>query len=108
MNMTVTSLLINFSNFKLPHWIALGVGALVLLITFIIGSKKGFSNLKLRPFSWAVACGGFVALEIFLHDKCFIAGMLKNASPVIVSFACSMTWLAVALVFLHFIIFVSN
>lgn len=95
--MTVTSLLINFSNFKLPHWIALGVGALVLIVTFSIGAKKGFSNLKLRPFSWAVACGGFVALELFLHDKCFIAGMFKNANPAVLSFLSTMTWLAVAL-----------
>ena len=41
--MTVSALLINFSEFQLVHWIALGVGALIAIIAFCIGCKKGFS-----------------------------------------------------------------
>ena len=96
--MAVSALLINFSEFQLVHWIVFGVCALLALIVFCIGCKKGFSNLSLRPISWAFGCTVFVFLEIFLHDKCFIAGMLGDTDPALVHFASSITWLVVALV----------
>ena len=96
--MTVSALLINFSEFQLVHWIALGVGALIAIIAFCVGCKKGFSNLSLRPVSWAFGCALFLVLELFLHDKCFIAGMFKDSDPAIMHLASSLTWLIVALV----------
>lgn len=96
--MMASALLINFSEFQLVHWIVFGACALLALIVFCIGCKKGFSNLSLRPFSWAFGCTGFLFLELFLHDKCFIAGMLGDADPAIVHFASTITWLVVALV----------
>ncbi len=96
--MMASSLLINFSEFQLVHWIVFGVCALLVLIAFCVGCSKGFSNLSLRPFSWAFGCAAFLALEYFLHDKCFIAGMLGDADPAIVHFASTITWLVVALV----------
>lgn len=96
--MAVSALLINFSEFQLVHWIVFGAFALLALIAFCVGCGKGFSNLSLRPFSWAFGCAAFLASEYFLHDKCFIAGILGDADPAIVHFASTLTWLVVALV----------
>ncbi len=96
--MTVSSLLINFSEFGVIEWCVVGVLAAIVLIAFIAGCKKGFSNLKLRPFSWAFGCVTFLLLELFLHDKCFISALLPLEDPALASFASSMTWLVIALV----------
>ena len=95
--MTVSSLLISFSDFKWVHWVVLGVAALILLIVFIVGCKKGFSNMSLRPVSWMFGCGLFIVLDYFLHDKCFITDIVAIENPSMASFASSMTWLVIAL-----------
>lgn len=51
----------------LPYAI-IGVAAIIVLITFIVGAKKGFSRLHRRPLSWAFGCAVFIALEILLHE----------------------------------------
>ena len=95
--MTVSSLLISFSDFKWVLWVVLGVAALILLIVFIVGCKKGFSNMSLRPVSWMFGCGLFIVLDYFQHDKCFITDIVAIENPSMASFASSMTWLVIAL-----------
>ena len=96
--MKLASLLINFSAFGVLEWCVVGVLALVALIAFIVGCKKGFSNLKLRPVSWAFGCATFLLLETFLHDQCFVNAMLPIEDPALASFVASLTWLVIALV----------
>ncbi|MBQ2740969.1 MAG: hypothetical protein IJF39_05065 [Clostridia bacterium] len=96
--MKLASLLINFSTFGLVEWCVVGVLAVVALIAFIAGCKKGFSNLKLSPVSWAFGCAIFLLLETFLHDQCFINALLPIEDPALASFVASMTWLVIALV----------
>ena len=96
--MNLTSLLINFSTFGLVEWCVVGVLAAVALIAFIVGCKKGFSNLKLSPVSWAFGCATFLLLETFLHDQCFVNALLPIEDPALASFVASITWLAIALV----------
>ena len=96
--MKLASLLINFTEFGLVEWCVVGVLALVALIAFIVGCKKGFSNLKIRPVSWAFGCATFLLLETFLHDQCFINALLPLEDPALASFVASMTWLVIALV----------
>ena len=67
--MTLTSLLaLDFGAFGPVEWGIFGALALTALIAFIVGCKKGFSNLKLRPISWAAACAAFVLLDMNLHQ----------------------------------------
>ena len=96
--MKLASLLINFSTFGLVEWCVVGVLAAVALIAFIVGCKKGFSNLKLSPVSWAFGCATFLLLETFLHDQCFVNALLPIEDPALASFVASMTWLVIALV----------
>ena len=64
--MKLASLLINFNAFGVLEWCVVGVLAVTALIAFIVGAKKGFSNLKLRPVSWAFGCLVFLLLEIII------------------------------------------
>lgn len=67
--MTVTSLLaLDFSAFGPVEWSIVGALALIVIIAFIAGCKKGFSNMSLRPISWAAACTAFVLLDLNLHQ----------------------------------------
>ena len=95
--MKLASLLINFATFGVIEWCVVGVVAVIAIIAFIIGCKTGFSNLKLRPASWAFGCVVFLALEKFMHDKCFVNALFPVEDPALASFIASMTWLAVAL-----------
>ena len=96
--MKLASLLINFGAFGLVEWCVVGVLAVASLFAFIAGSKTGFSNLKLRPTSWAFGCAVFLLLEKFLHDKCFVNTLFPMEDPALASCVSSMTWLIVALV----------
>ena len=96
--MKLASLLINFNAFGVLEWCVVGVLAVIALIAFIVGAKTGFSNLKLRPVSWAFGCLVFLLLEKFLHDQCFMNALLPMEDPALASFIASITWLVVALV----------
>ena len=96
--MKLAVLLINFSAFGLVEWCVVGALLIVALIAFIVGAKTGFSNLKLRPVSWAFGCAVFLLLEKFLHDKCFMNTLLPMENPALASLIASLTWLIIALV----------
>ncbi len=96
--MKLAALLINFSAFGLVEWCVVGALLIVALIAFIVGAKTGFSNLKLRPVSWAFGCAVFLLLEKFLHDKCFMNTLLPMENPALASLIASLTWLIIALV----------
>ncbi len=67
--MTLASLLaLDFSAFGPVEWGVVGALALIVIIAFIVGCKKGFSNMSLRPISWAAACAAFVLLDMNLHQ----------------------------------------
>lgn len=53
---------------QMVPYAAIGVAAIIALIAFIVGAKKGFSGLARRPLSWAFGCAVFIVLEIFLHE----------------------------------------
>ena len=94
--------LVNFSQFGWAEWCVFAVFGIVAVFAFIKGYKKGFLNIKLRTLSWAFGCLVFLALEIFLHDKCPVNKLLKTASlkfkhDEIASFVSTLTWLIVAL-----------
>lgn len=101
--MTVSSLLINFSKFGWAEWCVVGVFAAVVLIAFIAGCVKGFSNLKIRPLSWAFACGLFVVLDTVFHNVNLVDMFMKNvfkvqfASPAFANLASAGCWLVIAL-----------
>lgn len=80
---------------------ALGAVALVLLIAFFVGLKKGFSGLGRRPLSWAFGCAVFAVLELFCHEM--LAGMLPIGGA-LGGFIITVLFLAVALL-LRFIVF---
>ena len=89
------------SNEQLIQWIALGVCGVILLIVFIAGVVKGFSNFSRRPVSWAFGCAAFLLLEVLFHENNFllnlVAASLKEQNPVLYGFASTMIWLVVAL-----------
>lgn len=83
---------------QLIQWIALGVCGVILLIAFIAGFVKGFSNFGRRPVSWAFGCAAFLLLETFFHENNFVFQLLGlNFDPVLYSFLSTMLWLVVAL-----------
>ncbi len=96
--MKLATLLINFSTFGFAEWSVVGVLSVVALIAFICGVKKGFSNLKLRPASWAFGCALFLSLEKLLHDNCFMNTLIPTENPALASLIASLTWLIIALV----------
>ena len=97
--MTLTSLLaLDFSTFGPVEWSIVGVLALIIIIAFIVGCKKGFSNLSLRPLSWAAACTAFVLLDASLHpvgEELFVGMGLDAASASLFS---STMWAVAAVV----------
>ena len=100
--MTVSSLLINFSKFGWAEWFVVGLLATVVLIAFVAGCAKGFSNLKIRPLSWAFACGLFVLLDVLFHGFSWVDALLKLmgvqfATPTYAALASTVGWLMVAL-----------
>ncbi len=95
--MKLASLLINFNAFGVVEWCVVGALAVIALIAFIVGAKKGFSNLSLRPASWAFGCAVFLVLEKCLHSQCFMNTLFPTDDPVLASFIASITWLTIAL-----------
>ena len=66
----------------------IGVAAIVVLIAFIVGAKKGFSGLGRRPLSWAFGCAVFVVLEIFLQEILATAFNWGNIGEFLATLAC--------------------
>ncbi len=94
-----SSLLVSSGDSLIPY-AALGAVALILLIAFFVGLKKGFSGLGRRPLSWAFGCAVFAVLELFCHEMVaenFIGGAIGG-------FIATVLFLAVALL-LRFILF---
>ena len=79
--MRLTSMLMNSGTFGIVEWCIVGVLAVILLIAFLVGYKKGVSNLNLRPISWVFGCAAFLLLEAFLHDQCFINALIPIEDP---------------------------
>lgn len=95
-----SSLLVSSAENLIPY-AALGGIALVLLIAFFVGIKKGFSGLGRRPLSWAFGCAVFVLLELFCHDA--VAQNLIGGGA-LGGFLATVLFLAAALL-LRFILF---
>ncbi len=96
--MKLATLLINFSTFGFAEWSVVGVLSVASLIAFICGAKKGFSNLKLRPASWAFGCAVFLLLEKSLRDSGFADALSSMENSALISFIVSLISLTIALV----------
>lgn len=96
--MKLATLLINFSTFGFAEWSVVGVLSVVALIAFICGAKKGFSNLKLRPASWAFGCAVFLLLEKSLRDSGLADALSFMENSALISFIVSLISLTIALV----------
>lgn len=96
--MKLATLLINFSTFGFAEWSVVGVLSVVALIAFICGAKKGFSNLKLRPASWAFGCAVFLLLEKSLRDSGLADALSSMENSALISFIVSLISLTIALV----------
>ncbi len=99
--MTTFSSLLMPSMENLVPYAALGVVALILLIAFFVGLKKGFSGLGRRPLSWAFGCAVFIVLEMFCYEM--VAGVLPFGGA-LGGLIVTVLFLAVALL-LRFIVF---
>jgi len=106
--MTLASLLaMDFSQFGPVEWGIFGGVILLVLIAFIVGCKKGFSNMSLRPISWAAACAAFVLLDLNLHQVGvdLFGGMFPaETDPVVIDLLASTLW-ALAAVLARGIVF---
>ncbi len=96
--MKLATLLINFSTFGFAEWSVVGVLSVASLIAFICGAKKGFSNLKLRPASWAFGCAVFLLLEKSLRDSGIADALSSIENSALISFIVSLISLTIALV----------
>ena len=90
--------LLAVSNEQLIQWITLGVCGVIVLIAFICGAVKGFSNFSRRPVSWAFGCAAFFLLETLFHQNNFLLNLFGlTMEPALYSFISTMIWLVVAL-----------
>ncbi len=97
--MTVTSLLaLDFSTFGPVEWSIVGALALIVLIAFIAGCKKGFSNMSLRPLSWAAACTAFVLLDASLHQVGVDLFLSMNLDATLADLLAGAMWAIAAIV----------
>ena len=93
----VTTLLAVGSE-QLIQWIALGVCGVIVLIAFIAGLVKGFSNFGRRPISWAFGCAAFLVLETLFHENNFLLNLIGlKLEPAVYSFVSTLVWLVAAL-----------
>lgn len=93
----VTTLLAVGSE-QLIQWIALGVCGVIVLIAFIAGLVKGFSNFGRRPISWAFGCAAFLVLETLFHENNFLLNLIGlKLEPAAYSFVSTLVWLVAAL-----------
>ncbi|MBQ8375294.1 MAG: hypothetical protein IJX98_06975 [Clostridia bacterium] len=80
------------------RYAVLGVCGAIVLIAFICGIVKGYSNFSRRPTSWAFGCAVFVLLEALWHEENFLLNLFQlQLDPVIYSFASTIIWLVAAL-----------
>ncbi|MBQ8320101.1 MAG: hypothetical protein IJX81_04405 [Clostridia bacterium] len=96
---TLSSLLVAGMDGIIPY-IGIGGAAIILLIAFFVGLRKGFSGIGRRPLSWGFGCAVFAVCEYFLHKP--IAEALNMGA--IGDFATTTVFLAAALL-LRFVVF---